>query len=126
MEANIIGFLLLMGAAATLGGVFISVNSLLGPNGLLGPKTPVSPLKFESFDCGNIVDEDARINFSVKFYVVGILFLIFDMETIFMALLVPQFVRLGTWLPLIAMLMFSVTLVVGFLYILKKGGLEWK
>lgn len=125
MEANIIRFVLLFGAASTLGIVFLFINKIFGPNGLLGPKTPVSPLKFETFECGNVLNEDARVNFNVKFYVVAILFLVFDMETVFLALLTPIF-SVDPKLALIGLLLFTVTLVEGFVYILRKGGLDWK
>lgn len=126
METNIIHFVLLLGAASTLGVVFLAINAILGPNGLLGPKTPVSPIKFENFDCGNVLaDVDARINFDVRFYLIGILFLIFDMETVFLSLIVTNF-KVDPVLSVTALLLFTFTLVVGFVYILLKGAMEKK
>jgi len=68
---------------------------------------------------------DTRHRFSIKFYMVAISFIVFDLETIF---LVPWAVRVRElgWGPFVAVLFFVVVLAVGLVYEWKKGGLEWE
>ncbi|MAF47317.1 MAG: NADH-quinone oxidoreductase subunit A [Rhodospirillales bacterium] len=81
--------------------------------------------KLSAYECGFNAFEDARIKFDVRFYLVAILFIIFDLEVAF---LFPWAVSLGTigvfgfW----SMFVFLVILTVGFIYEWKKGALEWE
>ena len=99
------------------------VLSLLLIAHVLGPKSS-SPVKGEPFQSGNPPKGDARIRFSVKFYLVGMLFLIFDIEVVFLYPWAILFRELGVF-GLIEMGIFLLILVVGFVYVWKKGALEW-
>jgi NADH-quinone oxidoreductase subunit A len=91
---------------------------------LLGPKR-LSAVKLESFECGSEVVGSARQRFAVKFYVVALLFIVFDVEAVFLYPWAVNFQRLG-WFGYAEMAVFAATLVVGLAYIWKKGALEWE
>jgi NADH-quinone oxidoreductase subunit A len=89
-----------------------------------GPSRP-DPEKMSAYECGFEAFDDARSKFDVRFYLVSILFIIFDLEVAF---LFPWAVSLGTigkfgfW----SMMLFLGVLTVGFIYEWKKGALEWE
>ena len=91
---------------------------------LLGPKRK-SKIKLESFECGIESQGNARIPFSIKYFLVAILFVLFDVELIFMYPWAVNFRELG-WTGLVEMFIFMGTLLAGFIYILKKGALDWE
>ena len=102
----------------------IVVLSLLLIAQSVGPKKP-NPVKAEPFESGNPPKGDARVRFSVKFYLVAMLFLIFDVEVVFLYPWAIFFRRLGMF-GLVEMGVFLFILVVGFIYVWKKGALEWE
>jgi NADH-quinone oxidoreductase subunit A len=91
---------------------------------LLGPNRP-DPEKLSPYECGFEAFEDARMKFDVRYYLVAILFILFDLE---IAFLFPWAIVLQDigWFGLNAMLLFLGILVVGFIYEWKKGALEWE
>ena len=91
---------------------------------LLGPNHP-DPAKLSPYECGFEAFEDARMKFDVRYYLVAILFILFDLE---IAFLFPWAIVLRDigWFGLVAMLVFLGILVVGFIYEWKKGALEWE
>ena len=91
---------------------------------LLGPSRP-DPEKLSPYECGFEAFEDARMKFDVRYYLVAILFILFDLE---IAFLFPWAVVLQDigWFGFIAMMVFLGILVVGFIYEWKKGALEWE
>ncbi|OGT38777.1 MAG: NADH-quinone oxidoreductase subunit A [Gammaproteobacteria bacterium RIFCSPHIGHO2_12_FULL_37_14] len=91
---------------------------------LLSPKRP-DPEKLSTYECGFEAFSDARSPFDVRFYLVAILFIIFDLETAF---LVPWAVvfRQLSWFGMITMGIFLGLLTIGFIYEWKKGALEWE
>jgi len=91
---------------------------------LVGPKRP-NPIKSEPFESGNPPKGDARIRFSVKFYMVAMLFLIFDLEVVFLYPWAILFRRLGLF-GLVEMGIFLSVLIIGFIYVWRKGALEWE
>ena len=91
---------------------------------LLGPKRP-SAVKSSTFECGSVTIGDARQRFAVKFYVVALLFIVFDIETVFLYPWAVNFKALG-WFGYVTMLVFAFTLVMGLVYVWKKGALEWE
>ncbi|RKP57458.1 NADH-quinone oxidoreductase subunit A [Pararobbsia silviterrae] len=101
-----------------LGAALISVGKVLGPS------KPDSA-KNAPYECGFEAFEDARMKFDVRYYLVAILFIIFDLETAFMF---PWGVALKDigWTGFIAMMIFLLEFLLGFAYIWKKGGLEWE
>jgi len=102
----------------------IIVASLLLISHLLGPRK-LTPVKAEPFESGNPPRGDARIRFPVKFYLVAMLFLIFDIEVVFLYPWAIHFRRLGLF-GLVEMGVFLLILVIGFIYAWKKGALDWK
>jgi len=91
---------------------------------VLGPKTP-TPIKSEAFECGSPSTGPARDLFSVKYYVTAILFLVFDIESVFIYPWAVKFRELGIW-GLLEMMAFMGFLVAGLYYVFKKGALEWE
>ncbi len=91
---------------------------------ILGPRRPDSE-KLSPYECGFEAFEDARMKFDVRYYLVAILFIIFDLE---IAFLFPWAVVLDSigLLGILAMALFLGILVVGFIYEWKKGALEWE
>lgn len=101
-----------------LGLALLSAGSLLGP-------MDADPEKTSPYECGFPAFESARLPFDVRFYLVAILFIIFDLETAFF---VPWAVVLRDigWWGFGAMMVFLGLLVVGFIYEWKRGALEWE
>jgi NADH-quinone oxidoreductase subunit A len=91
---------------------------------LLGPKRK-SKIKLDTFECGIESQGNARIPFSIKYFLVAILFVLFDVEVIFMYPWAVNFKELGLT-GLIEMFIFMAILLTGFFYILKRGALKWE
>ncbi|MFN5793541.1 MAG: NADH-quinone oxidoreductase subunit A, partial [Bacteroidota bacterium] len=90
----------------------------------LGPKRK-SKLKLEAFECGIESQGNARIPFSIKYFLVAILFVLFDVEVIFMYPWAVNFKSLGMF-GFLEMLTFMGVLLLGFFYIIKRGALKWE
>ncbi|TAE79108.1 MAG: NADH-quinone oxidoreductase subunit A [Bacteroidetes bacterium] len=90
---------------------------------LIGPKRKTAD-KLENFECGIEAQGNARLPFSIKYFLVAILFVMFDVEVIFMYPWAVNFKALGQ-IGFIEMLLFIGTLLLGFVYIIKKGALKW-
>jgi NADH-quinone oxidoreductase subunit A len=101
----------------------VIVLALLLVASKVGPKS-TNPAKAEPFESGNPPKGDARIRFSVKFYLVAMLFLIFDLEVVFLYPWAIYLRRLGIF-GLVQMGIFLVILTIGYVYVWKKGALEW-
>ena len=91
---------------------------------LLGPKRKTE-VKLEAFESGIPSIGNARIPFNIKYFLVAILFVLFDVEVIFMYPWAVNFKELGL-LGFIEMVLFIVSLLIGFFYIIKKGALTWE
>lgn len=89
----------------------------------IGPKS-VNPAKMEPFESGNPPRGDAHVRFSVRFYLVAMLFLIFDLEVVFLFPWAIYFRDLGMF-GFVQMVIFVLILTVGYIYVWKKGALEW-
>ncbi len=89
----------------------------------LGPKRKTA-IKMEAFECGIESKGNARAPLNIKYFLVAILFVLFDVEVIFMYPWAVNFIDLGL-LGFLEMLLFIGTLMLGFFYILKKGALKW-
>ena len=96
---------------------------VMGVTHWMGPKHK-SKVKLESFECGIEVHGNARIPFSIKYFLVAILFVLFDVEVIFMYPWAVNFKQLGLF-GIIEMFTFISVFLVGFFYIMKKGALKW-
>jgi NADH-quinone oxidoreductase subunit A len=101
----------------------VIVLALLLVASKLGPRS-TNPAKAEPFESGNPPRGDARIRFSVRFYLIAMLFLIFDLEVVFLYPWAIYFRQLGTF-GLVQMGIFLVILTIGYIYVWKKGALDW-
>jgi NADH-quinone oxidoreductase subunit A len=113
--------LILMLIGMALGGVILVVSYLLGP------KMP-NKRKNMPFECGVPPVGDAQHRISVRFYLVAILFLLFDVEAIFFfpwAVVYRRYLSISSFI-LVEMAGFVAILLVGYFYVLKKGALEWE
>jgi NADH-quinone oxidoreductase subunit A len=102
----------------------VVIGVLRGANYLLAPKSS-NPIRGEAFECGNPSSGSAWGRFSVKFYMTAILFIIFDVEVVFMYPWAVVYRRLG-WFGLAEMMLFMAVLGVALLYVWRKGALEWE
>ena len=92
-------------------------------NLILSPKKP-DPEKLSAYECGFEPFQDSRMEFDVRFYLVAILFIIFDLEIAFLFPWAISLDEIGTF-GLVSMGIFLLILVVGFIFEWKKGALEW-
>jgi NADH-quinone oxidoreductase subunit A len=103
--------------ALVVSGVIMLLSSIAGrPR---RSQTETSP-----YECGVPVIGNARERFSIKFYLIGVLFILFDIEIVFFYPWAVTFDQLGL-LALVEMLLFIAVLLVGYAYVWKKGALEW-
>lgn len=91
---------------------------------LAGPKRKTKD-KLDVFECGIDAQGNARMPFSIRYFLVAILFVLFDVEVVFMYPWAVNFRELGQ-IGFLEMLLFVSTLLVGFFYIIKKGALKWQ
>ena len=110
-----IGLMILLGITAGI--VFSNINRWIGP------MRPTEE-KLSTYESGMEPVKTARERFSVKFYLVAMLFIVFDIEVVFMYPWAVTFRELGVG-GFVEMLVFIGILLVGFLYLLKKGALQW-
>jgi len=122
-----------------LGFVVMNAVLIIGISALTIRPRP-TPVKQQAYESGVPALGDARERFSVRFYLVAILFIIFDIETVFMIPWAVYYKQLSCFVPLVndvcpvgnisffglgEMLVFMVILLVGFVYVWKKGALQW-
>ena len=124
MDAFLLEYLpivIFLGISSAIGIVFILASAVLAP------KAP-DPEKLSAYECGFNAFDDARMKFDVRFYLVSILFIIFDLEMAFMfpwAVSLMDLPRDQTIFAFWSMMTFLGVLLVGFIYEWKKGALEW-
>jgi NADH-quinone oxidoreductase subunit A len=109
--------------------IFLSIATIIGVvliilGGLLGPTRPDSE-KLSAYECGFEAFEDSRTKFDVRYYLVAILFIIFDLEITFFLPWALALDELGMY-GVIAMFVFLIELVIGYFVIWKRGALEWE
>ena len=102
---------------------FTLAAGLVGASAILGKKLK-NKVKDMPYECGMEPTGDARQRFSVKFYLVAMLFILFDIEAIFLFPWVVVYRDLG-FLTFFSMLVFILLILTGFFYIWKKGALDW-
>ena len=117
MLENYLPILIFLGIATGLGLVLLGLGFLLGR----GSKDSE---KLSAYECGFEPFEDSRMKFDVRYYLVAILFIIFDLEIAFLFPWAVSLDAIGTF-GLLSMALFLAILVVGFIYEWKKGALEW-
>jgi NADH-quinone oxidoreductase subunit A len=118
MLSNYLPVLVFIIIASVIGVVAISLAALVA-------KHNPDPAKNSPYECGFPAFENARIPFDVRFYLVAILFIIFDLETAFFFPWALSLRQLG-WFGFSAMMVFLSILVIGFIYEWKRGALEWE
>ena len=96
---------------------------MIGLSVLLGPRNP-TPEKLAPYECGMPAVGDARERQSVKFYLVAMIFLLFDIEVAFLYPFAMAIRSLG-WAGFIQVVVFFLMLVVGYIYVWRKGVLDW-
>ena len=122
MLAEYFPVLIFLAISIALGIVLLATGGILGK--LLDHARPDSE-KSSPYECGFEAFEDARSKFDVRYYLVAILFIIFDLEIAFLipwALVLDDLGLFG----LMAMVVFVVELIIGFFFVWKKGALEWE
>ena len=108
--------------------IFIGVALALGLVLLVAPfivayKNP-DPEKLSAYECGFVPFDDARMKFDIRFYLVAILFIIFDLEVAFLFPWAVVFNEIG-WFGFWSVIIFLAVLTIGFVYEWRKGALEW-
>ena len=101
-----------------LGAIMLAAGTFVSPN-------RPDPEKLSPYECGFEAFEDARMKFDVRYYLVAILFILFDLEIAFLfpwAVVLPEIGFFG----FASMMVFLLILVIGFIYEWKKGALEWE
>lgn len=105
-----------------IGVVFGTMPIMLGY--LLGPRRPDQE-KLSTYECGFVPTDDARLPFHVRYYLIAILFILFDLEIAFIVPWAVVFRHIGSG-GIIAMAIFILLLLLGFVVEWKKGALEWE
>ena len=118
MLAEYLPTLLFLIVATGIGVALILVGNVLGP------KRPGAD-KLAPYECGFNAFEDARMQFDVRYYLIAILVIVFDLEIAFVFPWALVFRELGVF-GLVEMGVFLALLVIGFVYVWKKGALEWE
>ncbi len=118
LVTNYLPVVIFLVIAAALSCLFIVLSTLFAP------KKP-DPEKLSAYECGFNAFDDARMKFDVRFYLVSILFIIFDLEVAFLFPWVFQ-VAAGNLAAFLSMMVFLGVLTVGFVYEWRRGALEWQ
>ena len=121
MLANYLPILIFLGVATALATVLLVLGTGLGR---FFSRFHDDPAKRSPYECGFEAFEDSRMKFDVRYYLVAILFIVFDLEIAFLFPWAVAIGRIGLF-GLVAMGIFLAVLVVGFIYEWKKGALEW-
>ena len=121
MLGNYLPVLIFLIIASGLAAVMLGLGSLLGR---LSTRAKRDKEKLSPYECGFEAYEDARMRFDVRYYLVAILFIVFDLEIAFLFPWAVALAKIGVF-GLLAMAIFLSILVVGFIYEWKKGALEW-
>ena len=117
MLANYLPALIFLVIAGGLGVILLLLGFLLGPH-------RPDPEKLSPYECGFEAFEDSRMKFDVRYYLVAILFIIFDLEIAFFFPWAVSLDKVGVF-GLVSMGIFLFVLTIGFIYEWKKGALEW-
>jgi NADH-quinone oxidoreductase subunit A len=117
MLAEYTGVLVILVVGMVIAGAMLGIHMLLGPRRQFDEKQ-------EPFECGESQIVSPRRRYAVKFYMVAILFVVFDVEAIFFYPWGAVFQELG-WFGFVAMFVFTIPLAIGLIYEWMKGGLDW-
>ena len=122
VAAGYLPILLFLGIALAISCVFVFAP--MAVSRLTGAHNPTAE-KLSEYECGFPAFEDSRSQFDVRFYLVAILFIIFDLEAAFLYPWAVSLKHIG-WTGWLAMMVFLAELVLGYVYAWKKGALEWE
>ncbi|MBI3995395.1 MAG: NADH-quinone oxidoreductase subunit A [Nitrospirae bacterium] len=114
---NYLPILIFIAIALAFGGVTLLLGNLLRPS-------RVYKAKLTTYESGSIPFSDARIPFPLRYYIIAMIFVIFDIETVFLYPWAVVYGKLGLY-GLVEMVLFIAVLLVGYFYAWKKGALEW-
>ncbi len=104
-----------------IGAVLLTVALLLSK--ILAPSKP-SENKLDTYECGEEAEGSAWVQFNIRYYVIALVFIIFDVEVLFLFPWAVVYKSLG-WLAFIEMAIFLIILIFGLIYVWKKGDLDW-
>lgn len=116
-----LGILVLVGVAAVICGAMVTLSWVLGPK-------KETPYKQSAYECGVAPLGDAKERFPIKFYLVAIVFILFDIEVVFLWSWMTVFAKANTAFVVasgISFLVYMATFVVGYLYIIRVGAIDW-
>jgi NADH-quinone oxidoreductase subunit A len=109
-----------VGLGAILGLIFVSANSLLGPK-----RRPAARAQADPYECGLPSDVQKNFRFGISFYLVAMLFILFDIEVIFLYPVALQLRAFGAF-ALVETIVFIALLFVAFIYVWRRGALDWR
>lgn len=118
MLSNYLPILIYIAFGIIFGFIIIAIGWIAAPH-------KPDPEKLSPYECGFAPFEDARLPFDVRYYLVAILFILFDLETAFLLPWAVELRHIGL-LGFLSMMLFLLILVVGFIYEWKKGALQWE
>lgn len=116
-----LGILMLIGVAAVICGAMVTLSWVLGPK-------KVTPYKQSPYECGVAPLGDAKERFPIKFYLVAIVFILFDIEVVFLWSWMTVFSKANTefvYASGISFLVYMATFVIGYLYVIRVGAIDW-
>jgi NADH-quinone oxidoreductase subunit A len=110
--------------------VFVSLGVIVGTafavlNSYLGPRRAGRPSKQEPYECGLPSEVQSNFRFGISFYLIAMLFILFDIEVIFLYPVAVQLEAFGTF-ALVETIVFIALLAIAFVYVWRRGALEWK
>jgi len=119
MAADFLPILIYAGLA-----IFIGALGMIGVSAIMGPRKDTKP-KLSAYECGIDPVGTLRERFPIRFYLIGMLFLLFDLEVVFLYPWAVVSHKLGLF-ALAEMIVFVVILVIGYAWVWRKGALEWE
>ncbi len=121
MQSDYLGIMLLVGVAAVLCGAMVTLSWVLGPK-------KNTPYKESPYECGVAPVGDAKERFPIKFYLVAIVFILFDIEVVFLWPWMTVFKTSDTAFLItsfVSFLMYMFTFIVGYVYVIRVGAIDW-
>lgn len=121
MESGYLGIMLLVGVAAVICGAMVTLSWVLGPK-------KITPYKESPYECGVAPTGDAKERFPIKFYLVAIVFILFDIEVVFLWPWMTVFKASDTAFMVtsfISFCLYMLTFIVGYVYVIRVGAIDW-
>lgn len=121
MQSGYLGIMLLVGVAAVICGAMVTLSWVLGPK-------KISPYKESPYECGVAPTGDAKERFPIKFYLVAIVFILFEIEVVFLWPWMTVFKASDTAFMVtsfISFCLYMLTFIVGYVYVIRVGAIDW-